>query len=492
MHGARLGVLCGIVLAALAALSGRAGAEELTISAAISLQKPLESVRPALEKAAGLPVALNFGASGALAAQITRGAPVDLFISADGATMDRLDSQALLLTDSRANLASNSLVLIVPARGPGSITTFADLGTPACQRVAIGDPAVVPAGQYARQTLGFLGLYDGLHAGNKLVTAENVAQVLTYVARGEVDAGIVYATDARNSDAVRRVAAAPAGSHDPIVYVMAIPKGAPHGAAARAARGALLAPDAQSVLASFGFTRVDAGAATTAATTPADQAPRAGGALLKPWLLSGQIAGLATLIAVLLGVPLAWMLSRRRFPGQFLLETALLLPLVLPPTVIGFGLLYVLGQNGLAGHVAGISLLFTRTGATIACTAIIFPLIVIPCRAAFASIASSLLEDAQLLGATRLQLLIYVAIPLAARGILCGILLGFARALGEFGATIMIVGTNENVRTLPIQIYSDAALTGDIGRAAPAVLALAVTSAIIALILTRLRVLSSN
>ncbi len=500
-----------IFAVAVASLVTVARAERVTISAAISLQTPLARARGTLEKAGGLAISYNFGASGALATQIAHGAPVDVFISADRATIDRLDEKSLLAAGSRAALASNALVLIVPAeRVPGApaVTSFGDLAAPGFHRLAIGDPAVVPAGLYAREALESLQLYDGLRGAGKLVMAENVAQVLTYVARGEVDAGLVYATDAAAAaESIHRVAEAPAGSHEAMVYVVAIPRDSPHPAAARAVRQALLSPAFQAVLAEYGFAPPPAaGGATTGATSAAascgasgegganpgaeNDSPGRARSVLRPWLLSAQIAGGATLMAVLLGVPFAWALSRRRVPGQFLVETALLLPLVLPPTVVGFGLLYVLGREGVTGYVAGISLLFTRTGATIACMVIIFPLVVIPCRAAFASIATALLEDAQLLGATRVQLLVHVAIPLAGRGIFCGILLGFARALGEFGATIMVVGTNERLRTLPLQIYYDAALTGDILRAAPAVLALTVTSAVVALALTRLGLLA--
>lgn len=212
--------------------------------------------------------------------------------------------------------------------------------------------------------------------------------------------------------------------------------------------------------------------------------------LTHPWLLSLQIASGATLLALAVGLPLAYLLARKRFWGRSLVEGLLMLPLVLPPTVVGFLLLYVLGRNGFVGWLAqGASLLFTRTGALIACTVVIMPLVVLPAKAGFAAIARELVEEAQLMGASRLQMLIHVAIPLAYRGILSGLMLGFGRALGEFGATLMVVGTGENVRTLPVQIYIYTNENSNISAAWPAVLILAGTSLALTIILNRLRLL---
>ncbi len=213
--------------------------------------------------------------------------------------------------------------------------------------------------------------------------------------------------------------------------------------------------------------------------------------IARPWLLSFQIACGATLLALVIGLPLAYLLARKKFIGRSLLEGVLMLPLVLPPTVVGFLLLYVLGRYGLVGWLTrgATSLLFTRTGALIACTIVILPLLVLPAKAGFASIAREMMEEAQLMGASRFQMMIHVAIPLAFRGILSGAMLGFGRALGEFGATLMVVGAGENVRTLPVQIYIETSVSNDIGAAWPAVLALGVTSLALTLMLNRFRLL---
>ncbi len=196
----------------------------------------------------------------------------------------------------------------------------------------------------------------------------------------------------------------------------------------------------------------------------------------RPWALSVEVALAATALNALVAIPLAYLLARRRFPGRWLLDSALLLPLVLPPTVVGFLLMLLLGKQGLYGWITGASLLFTLKAAVIASAIVSFPLQVLPIRAAFAALPREFDEEARIAGLSAWQRLIHIAIPLARGGILSGLLLGFARALGEFGATLMLLGTSERTRTLPIQIYFDAGITFDYAAAWPAAVALALTS----------------
>jgi molybdate transport system permease protein len=212
----------------------------------------------------------------------------------------------------------------------------------------------------------------------------------------------------------------------------------------------------------------------------------------RPWLLSLEVAFAATLLNALVAIPLAYLLARRRFHGRWLLESALVLPLVLPPTVVGFLLMLLLGKRGLYGALTGHSLLFTLTAAILASAIVSFPLQVLPIRAAFAALPKEFDEEARIAGLSRLQRLTHIAIPLARGGILSGILLGFARALGEFGATLMLLGTGESTRTLPIQIYYDAGITNDYDKAWPAALALALTSLAVILIAYKLRWLDAE
>jgi molybdate transport system permease protein len=215
-------------------------------------------------------------------------------------------------------------------------------------------------------------------------------------------------------------------------------------------------------------------------------------AYLHPWLLSLEVAGIATAANAVVAVPLSYLLARHRFGLRWLVESAVILPLILPPTVVGFALMFVIGRSGLYGMVTGHTLLFTRLAAVLASSVVSFPLLVLPVRAAFAAIPREYHEEARIAGLSAWQRFMHVALPLARGGILSGLLLGFARALGEFGATLMLVGTGEKTRTLPIQIYYDAGQLGDYSAAWPAVVALAVTSMGVIVVANRLRWLDSE
>lgn len=174
--------------------------------------------------------------------------------------------------------------------------------------------------------------------------------------------------------------------------------------------------------------------------------------------LSLKVSAAATAISISVGLPLAWLSARRRVVLRPLFDGLLLMPLVLPPTVLGYYLLVALGPRsplGIAIHtVLGHSLVFTWQGAAVAAAAVSCPLLLLTARAAFASIDPDLLSAAQQLGANELQAVWFVALPLARRGITAGIVLAFARALGDFGATLMVAGDIPGVtRTMPLAVY---------------------------------------
>jgi molybdate transport system substrate-binding protein len=204
---------------------------DLTVSAAISLTESLQTIRNLYRRQAkNVSVTLNLGASGILQQQIEQGAPVDIFISASPREMNALEADGLVLTGSRTNLLRNTLVLICPASFNG-IASFGDLMHPQVKRIAMANPESVPAGMYAEESLKYFHLYK--HLEPKLILAEDVRQTLAYVETGNVDAGIVYLTEARLSNKVRVVADAPEASHAPIVYPVAILKRCAHVDAAR-------------------------------------------------------------------------------------------------------------------------------------------------------------------------------------------------------------------------------------------------------------------
>lgn len=192
--------------------------------------------------------------------------------------------------------------------------------------------------------------------------------------------------------------------------------------------------------------------------------------------LSLRIAACATVVAAGIGVPLAFALARRKFRGKSIVEAVLTIPLVLPPTVVGYGLIVLLGRSSPIGRmieaVFGSGILFTLSGAVIASTVVALPLLYLPVKAAFATVEPELEEIAKLMGANPLQVFWHVSLPTARRGIASGILLAFARSVGEFGATLMVFGSRENQKTLPILVYDLAYETGSGTQALPAILIL--------------------
>lgn len=226
-------------------------AADLTVCAATSLTNAFRKIGAAYEaRNPGTSVVFNFGASDALLVQIARGAPADVFASADREAMDRADSGKLLVRGSRSNFAGNALVLIVPSDSLLGLRAATDLQRPAVKRFAIGNPASVPAGRYAKGALEAAGLWTRVEP--KAVLAHSVRQALDYVVRGEVEAGFVYATDASlMKDKVKVVATIPTAMA--IAYPIAAIDGSPNPLAARSFIDFLQMPDAQAILARHGF-----------------------------------------------------------------------------------------------------------------------------------------------------------------------------------------------------------------------------------------------
>ncbi len=223
----------------------------LVVSAAASLKDVLGAVEGIYQPLKpGVKIQNNFGSSGALEQQIIQGAPVDIFLAASPREMDLLQRQHLLLPGTRRDLLSNTLVLITP-RSASSIHSFRDLTQGSVHRIALGDPRSVPAGDYGRQVLQFFGLLEQLRP--KLVYGQDVRQVLSYVETGNVDAGLVYLTDARTSSQVRVVAVAPPQSHQPIIYPGAVINSSSHPQAAEDFLDFLTQPPARKVFDQAGF-----------------------------------------------------------------------------------------------------------------------------------------------------------------------------------------------------------------------------------------------
>lgn len=240
-------------LAAAISFSGPASAaDELVVSAAASLTNAFKAVGDAYQKQhPDTKVLFNFGASDVLMQQIAKGAPADVFASADQKAMDRAVGEKVIVPGTRRDFAANSLVLIVPADSHAAApTSLNDLTTPGVKRIAYGDPASVPVGRYTEGALRAAGVWDAVSA--KGVLAANVRQSLDYVARGEVDAGFVFGTDAAIMPGrVKVVLTVP--TQTAITYPIAVVKDSRHAAQAQSFIDFVASPQGQAVLATFGF-----------------------------------------------------------------------------------------------------------------------------------------------------------------------------------------------------------------------------------------------
>ena len=224
----------------------------LTVSAASSLTDAMNEIEKLYQQQKPeVDLTYNFASSGSLEQQIQQGAPVDVFFSAASKQMNALQDKQLLLEGTRQDLLQNEVVLITPTEN-SSIDSFADLTN--AENISIGEPEGVPAGKYAKEALTSLKLYSKVEP--KTVLAKNVRQVLTYVETGNVDAGLVYATDVWQSDKVKVVAAAPEASHSPVVYPVAVIKNSQESQAAKDFVQFLASDKAGKVFERYGFKRI--------------------------------------------------------------------------------------------------------------------------------------------------------------------------------------------------------------------------------------------
>lgn len=225
---------------------------ELTISAAASLTDALKEIQTNYEtNNKQIKLNFNFGASGALQQQIEQGAPADLFFSAATKNMKTLVDKQLIDTAQQKNLLINELVAVVPADGKAAIQKAEDLTNDAIKHVAVGEPATVPAGSYAKEALTYVKLWDALQA--KIVLGKDVRQVLTYVESGNAEAGFVYKTDALTSKTAKVAFSVDPKTYTPIEYPAGIVKATKHNKETADFYTYLQSKAAQDVFVKYGF-----------------------------------------------------------------------------------------------------------------------------------------------------------------------------------------------------------------------------------------------
>lgn len=213
--------------------------------------------------------------------------------------------------------------------------------------------------------------------------------------------------------------------------------------------------------------------------------------ILFPLYLSLKVSTIATLIAIIVAIPTAWIMSKKNSKVMEFLDSIFNLPLVLPPTVLGYYLLVAVGRRSVIGSWLesnfGISLVFTWKAAVLASLIVSIPILLKASRAAFLGVDKNLIYAARTLGRSEHSIFLTITLPLASRGILAGIVLTFARALGDFGTTLMVAGNIPGkTQTMPLAIY-DAVQVGDMAQANALVLIITITALLVILLLGRLQ-----
>jgi len=226
-------------------------AVSLTISAAASLKDALTEIQELYKKEkTNVTISYNFGSSGTLQKQIEQGAPADVFLSAGKKQVDALKTNGLIIEDTYKDLLKNEVVLIVPKDSKDSVN-FQNLTEAKIKKIGLGEPESVPAGQYGKEVLTYLKIFDKI--SSKVVYAKDVREVLAWVETGNVDAGIVYKTDAKVSDKVKVAVEAPKGSHKAIVYPGAVIKASKNIEASKEFLKFLSEEEATKIFEKYGF-----------------------------------------------------------------------------------------------------------------------------------------------------------------------------------------------------------------------------------------------
>ena len=226
-------------------------ADEVQVFAAASLTDALKEIAATYEKAGGDHIVFNFAASNTLAMQIKTGAPSDIFFSADEAKMNDLEKQGLVTKGTRKDLLSNSLVIVVPGDSTVTLISAKQLADPKIQKIALGQPQSVPAGIYAKAYLQKIGIWAQVES--RVIPTENVRAALAAVETGNVDAGIVYKTDARISKKVKVAFEVPVAEGPAIAYPVALIQGSKHSEAAKKFLDYLSKPSSLKTFEEYGF-----------------------------------------------------------------------------------------------------------------------------------------------------------------------------------------------------------------------------------------------
>lgn len=430
----------------------------VTVFAAAGTTTVIQQVAAVYEEKTGCKVVTDFGSSSTLAQQIIAGADFDLYISANSNWMDAVEEKKLIDADTRQDLLGDRLALIASAEGAADFenSTIERILLKTTGPIAFGDPMHVPVGLYAKEALQAMGCWASIQ--ERIVPAHSVRAAQQLVETGQCQLGIVYQAGASQSQKVKILGLFDETLHAPIRFSVAAGVNNPSG---RALLKFLSTPKAEQVFANAGFSVL----------------PKTGSVLAKPnnatsflrsalnvnewqaFLISVKVAATCVLVVAAPGILLGYVLACKSFPGRSLVNAFVHLPMVIPPVVTGYLALIVLGKNSLLGgfldKTFGVSFAFNWTGAVLVAAVMGFPLLVRSVKTAVEMIDSRYRLAASTLGANPVRTFFTITLPLAGPGILAGLVLAFARSLGEFGATAVFVGNIPGkTQTLSLAIYN--------------------------------------
>ena len=446
--------------------------EEIIVFAAASMTETLNQVKDVYEKENNVTITYNFDSSGTLKTQIQEGADCDLFISAGQKQMNQLDLSSdkeinkegldFVAGDTRLNLLENKVVLVVPEGNPKGIESFDDLAARLAEGsilMAMGN-SDVPVGQYTQKILNFYGLDEEALAKSGVITyGSNVKEVTTQVSEGSVDCGIVYCTDAFSAG-LTVIDGASKDMCGQVIYPAAVLKTAKNPDAAKAFLDYLTGSEAMAIFEAFGFSPFAKslirimGSYFICAAKPRYIIMNID---WYPLINSLRIAAISCVIVFFTGVFFAYYAARLPRTVKGILDVILTLPMVLPPTVCGYFLLLIFGTKrpiGIFLMQLGIKFVMTWYGGILAAAVVAFPLMYRTARGAFESFDCTLSQSGQTLGLSNTYIFWRIRMPACRQGILAGTVLAFARALGEYGATSMLIGyTPGKTATISTTVY---------------------------------------
>ncbi len=432
-------------LAAALSLFARADAaraDEVRVAVAANFRAPAAVLARRFEAATEHRVVLSVGSTGSLYAQVRNGAPFDLLLAADSRRPARLEAEGRAV--ERFTYARGRLALVGSALGDAPDGEEA-LRAGRFEHLAVANPETAPYGAAAREALRRLGLWEALEP--RVVYGESVAQAYQFVRSGGAELGLVAWAQAV-SEGAESAWLVPAELHPPIRQDAVLLSERP---AARAFFELLQTAEGRAVIEAAGYGLDPAAEQAAPPSGPA-------GSVWPTVRVTLLLAATTTVVLLILGTPLAWWLGRGRSRWRVIVDATVALPLVLPPTVLGFYLLVLLGPEGPIGGLweglGGPRLVFSFPGLVVGSVVYSLPFVVQPLRDSFAAIDGALLEAAATLRASFLDRFLTVVLPLARPGFLTAATLGFAHTIGEFGVVLMIGGSLPGrTRVLSIAIF---------------------------------------